>query len=168
MIAAVQQAFPQVSIRQLCRWLGLGRTWYYTRPTPEERAARDVALRDAIERIILAFPGYGYRRVTHALHREGWAVNHKRVLRIMPQEAVRRRCCASCDASLWRRRTPRMATRPIPIGGPISWCRRPIRSGSPTLPMCDCRPPLAIWPVCSMLSRDAVVAGSSLGRLTPS
>lgn len=116
MIAAVQQAFPQVSIRQLCRWLGLGRTWYYTRPTPEERAARDVALRDAIERIILAFPGYGYRRVTHALHREGWAVNHKRVLRIMRQEAVRRRCCASCDASLWRRRTPRMATRPIPIG----------------------------------------------------
>ena len=88
MIAAVQQAFPQVSIRQLCRWLGLGRTWYYTCPTPEERAARDVALRDAIERIILKFPGYGYRRMTHALQREGWAVNHKRVLRIMRQEAL--------------------------------------------------------------------------------
>ena len=75
-------------VRQLCRWLGVGRTWYYTCPTAEERAARDVALRDAIERLILAFPGYGYRRVTHALQREGWAVNHKRVLRIMRQESL--------------------------------------------------------------------------------
>ena len=47
-----------------------------------------MALRDAIERIILEFPGYGYRRVTHALQREGWAVNHKRVLRIMRQESL--------------------------------------------------------------------------------
>jgi putative transposase len=43
-----------------------------------------VGLRDAIERIILEFPGYGYRRVTHALPREGPRVNHKRVLRILP------------------------------------------------------------------------------------
>jgi transposase InsO family protein len=66
----------------------VGRTWYYTCPTAEERAARDVALRDAIERIILELPGYGYRRVTHALRREGWVVNHKRVLRIMRQESL--------------------------------------------------------------------------------
>ena len=88
MIAAAQQAFPQVSMRQLCRWLGVGRTWYYTCPTAEAQAARDVALRDAIERIILEFPGYGYRRVTRALHREGWTVNHKRVLRVMRQESL--------------------------------------------------------------------------------
>jgi putative transposase len=36
----------------------------------------------------LEFPGYGYRRVTAALRREGWAVNHKRVLRIMRQESL--------------------------------------------------------------------------------
>lgn len=88
MIAAVQQDFPQISVRQLCRWLSVGRTWYYTCPTAEERAARDVALRDAIERIILELPGYGYRRVTHALRREGWVVNHKRVLRVMRQESL--------------------------------------------------------------------------------
>lgn len=88
MITAVQQAFPDRSLRQLCRWLGVGRSWYYARPSDEERAARDVALRDAIERIILEMPGYGYRRVTHALQREGWAVNHKRVLRIMRQESL--------------------------------------------------------------------------------
>jgi putative transposase len=46
-----------------------------------------VALRDAIEQLILDFPGYGYRRVTHALQRDGWKVNHKRVLRIMREES---------------------------------------------------------------------------------
>ena len=45
------------------------------------------ALRDRIEEIILECAGYGYRRVTHALAREGWRVNHKRVLRMMPEES---------------------------------------------------------------------------------
>ncbi|MEJ7873489.1 MAG: IS3 family transposase [Rubrobacteraceae bacterium] len=65
-----------------------GRTWYYTHPPAEEVAARDTALRDAIERVVLAFPGYGYRRVTEALQRDGWDVNHKRVLRVMRQESL--------------------------------------------------------------------------------
>jgi hypothetical protein len=33
MIAAVQQAVAVVSLRRLCRWLGVGRSWYYARPT---------------------------------------------------------------------------------------------------------------------------------------
>ncbi len=37
---------------------------------------------------MLELPGYGYRRVTAELHRQGWAVNHKRVLRIMRQESL--------------------------------------------------------------------------------
>jgi transposase InsO family protein len=40
-------------------------------------------LRDRIEAICLEFPRYGYRRVTWQLKRERWAVNHKRVLRLM-------------------------------------------------------------------------------------
>lgn len=47
-----------------------------------------MALRDAIEQIVLMFPGYGYRRVTHALQHDGWMVNHKRVLRIMRHESL--------------------------------------------------------------------------------
>ena len=88
MIAAMREAYPDLSIRRLCALVGAGRTWYYTRPSPEETAARDTALRDAIERLVLEFPGYGYRRVTKALQRDGWAVNHKRVLRVMRQEAL--------------------------------------------------------------------------------
>jgi putative transposase len=88
MIAAVRQAFPTVSLRQLCHWLGVSRSWYYACPSAEEHAARDVALREAIEDLILELPGYGYRRVTRALQRAGWDVNQKRVLRVMRQESL--------------------------------------------------------------------------------
>ena len=88
MIAAMHDAFPALSIRRLCTLVGAGRTWYYTHPSPEMIAARELALRDAIERLILDFPGYGYRRVTKALQREGWAVNHKRVLRVMREQSL--------------------------------------------------------------------------------
>ena len=84
---ALAAAFPQVSTRQLCQTLGISRSWWYAharRPSAE----RDVALRAAIEELALAFPGYGYRRVTHALRRAGWRVNGKRVVRIMREEAL--------------------------------------------------------------------------------
>jgi putative transposase len=75
-----------LSVRQLCTLFGVNRAWYYA-----HRAAAaddpDVELRAAIERLALEFPRYGYRRVTAALRRAGWAVNHKRVLRVMREEA---------------------------------------------------------------------------------
>lgn len=47
------------------------------------RKEEDAPLLAAIERVILAFPGYGYPRVTQELQRQGWVVNHKRVHRVM-------------------------------------------------------------------------------------
>jgi putative transposase len=88
LIAQARLAYPALSVRRLCALLAVGRSWYYERPDAPMQAERDVALRDAVERIVLAFPGYGYRRVTKALAREGWAVNHKRVLRVMRQESL--------------------------------------------------------------------------------
>lgn len=57
-------------------------------PFRREKGEKDLDLRDTIERIVLEFPGYGYRRVTAALRREGWGVNHKRVLRVMREESL--------------------------------------------------------------------------------
>jgi transposase InsO family protein len=88
MIATLQQHFPTLSLRHLCRLVGVSRSWYYAHPTADALVERDLDLRDAIERVTLEFPGYGYRRVTHALQRDGWAVNHKRVLRVMRQESL--------------------------------------------------------------------------------
>lgn len=88
MIRNLQQEYPTLSVRQLCTLFGVSRSWFITRPDAPTQAQRDAALRDAIEAIVLAYPGYGYRRVTAQLHRDGWTVNHKRVLRVMRQEAL--------------------------------------------------------------------------------
>ncbi len=79
MIVAAHALHPQLSVRRLCALFEVGRTQYYAYAAGAART-EDTALRAAIEEIVLAFPGYGYRRVTAALHREGWVVNHKRVL----------------------------------------------------------------------------------------
>ncbi len=88
MIPALQASFPEVSLRQLCPLLGISRSGVYAASQQARVDVEVVALRDAIEHIVLAFPGYGYRRVTHELRRQGWLVNHKRVLRIMRDEAL--------------------------------------------------------------------------------
>ena len=102
MIAANRTEATALSIRQSCALLEVSRSWYYARPPEPERDEAAVALRDAIERLVLAFPGYGYRRVTHALRRDGWLVNHKRVLRVMHEESLlcqlRRRFVPTTDS----------------------------------------------------------------------
>jgi putative transposase len=87
-IAQAHRDHPELGIVELCELVGVSRSWYYERPTRPTQAERDLDLRDAIERIVLEFPGYGYRRGTKALGREGGAVNHKRVLRVMRQESL--------------------------------------------------------------------------------
>jgi putative transposase len=125
MIAAMRAAHPELSIRRLCELVGTGRTWYYTRPSPDEVAARDTALRDAIERLVLEFPGYGYRRVTKALQREGWEVNHKRVLRVMRQEALlcqlQRRFVVTTDSAHGLRTYPNLLAAAAPTGLDQAW-----------------------------------------------
>lgn len=88
MIEEAALMHPGLSLSALCELFGVSRSWYYEKPTQEQKAQRDLDLRDAIERIVLEFPGYGYRRVTKALERDGWEVNHKRVLRVMGEESL--------------------------------------------------------------------------------
>lgn len=95
MIAQALKEHPQLSVSSLCELLGVNRAWYYrshsrqrqTQAEVQEKEA-DIELRAAIEELVLQFPGYGYRRITKALAREGYCVNHKRVLRIMREESL--------------------------------------------------------------------------------
>jgi transposase InsO family protein len=53
-----------------------------------------MTLRNQIQHIALRWPAYGYRRVHAELVRQGWKVNHKRILRLMRNDnllCVRRR-----------------------------------------------------------------------------
>ncbi len=83
MIADAVAAHPMLSVRRLCAMLDVNRAWYYAQlaRNPWGDDAEALHLRDAIERLVLAFPGYGYRRVTRQLQRDGWQVNHKHVVR---------------------------------------------------------------------------------------
>ncbi len=101
-----------MSIEKLCSLMGVSRSWYYARPSATEKARKDMVLRDAIERIVLEFPGYGYRRVTAALMGEGWTVNHKRVLRVMREESLlcqlKRRFVPTTDSAHSLKRYPNL------------------------------------------------------------
>ncbi len=125
MIAQAQRDHPELSVRRLSALLGVGRSWYYERPERPAQAERDVALRDSVERIVLELPGYGYRRVTKALQREGWAVNHKRVLRVMRQEALlcqlKRRFVVTTDSVHALRTYPNLAAGFAPTGPDQLW-----------------------------------------------
>jgi putative transposase len=120
----VQQAYPEVSVRQLCRWLGVSRSWYYACGTAEQKE-QDVALRDAIEQFVLEFPGYGYRRVTQALRRAGWQVNHKRVLRLMREESLlchlQRHFVGTTDSAHGYRTYPNLLAQAVLRGVDQAW-----------------------------------------------
>jgi putative transposase len=102
MIPALQTAVPHVSLRHLCAVLDISRSGVYAARSRPAADPETVALRAALEAIVLAFPGYGYRRVTHELRRQGWTVNAKRVLRLMREEGLlcqpRRRFVVTTDS----------------------------------------------------------------------
>jgi transposase InsO family protein len=66
-------------ITEICLVLDLPRSSAYY----QSQKMADMGLRQAIQRLAGDYPTYGYRRITAMLKREGWAVNHKRILRIM-------------------------------------------------------------------------------------
>lgn len=76
MIAELAGRYP---VQRLCQLLGVARSSYYYRPVVGD----DLSVLAQIEDVLLAFPRYGYRRVTAELARRGLAINHKRVRRVM-------------------------------------------------------------------------------------
>jgi putative transposase len=93
---ACRERFPQLPLERACSLLGLNRGSLYRhaveRGTVHAITKRpgeaSLSLRAAVERVVLEFAGYGYRRVTKHLQREGWKVNRKRVLRVMREESL--------------------------------------------------------------------------------
>jgi len=71
------------SVTEACRAVGLSRAGFYRHYEEHAPAQADVELRDAIHKIALDNRFYGYRRVTATLQQQDWAVNHKRVSRLM-------------------------------------------------------------------------------------
>jgi helix-turn-helix protein/integrase-like protein len=79
----VEAGHPRLSLRRQCALLGLARgSWYYQ---PVGPSAEDVALMRVLDEQYTATPFYGIRRMTAWLRSRGYAVNHKRVGRLLRQ-----------------------------------------------------------------------------------
>jgi transposase InsO family protein len=70
----------------LCRLAGVSRAAYYRDWAQSAPAQEETALRDAMQRLALAHRHYGYRRIGALLRREGWQVNHKRLMRLLRED----------------------------------------------------------------------------------
>jgi len=83
-----------LTIREMCETAAVSRASYYRSWRKREPKQEELALRDAIQRLALRDRHCGYRRIQRFLKREGWLVNHKRVLRLMREDnllSIRRR-----------------------------------------------------------------------------
>jgi putative transposase len=76
----------ELTIERMCKLSGVSRAGYYRHFAASAPRAEETGVRDAIQRLALAHRHYGYRRITAQLRREGFAVNHKRVLRLMRED----------------------------------------------------------------------------------
>jgi transposase len=68
----------------LCQWFGVNRAWYYARQKlAVKRQEAEAELKSFVEKLLLDFNGYGVRRVTKALQKAGYLINHKKVRRLL-------------------------------------------------------------------------------------
>jgi putative transposase len=66
--------------------MSLPRSSYYYKD--KEKKPDETSLVKRIEELVEEFNGYGYRRITAQLHREGIRVNHKKVFRLMREREL--------------------------------------------------------------------------------
>ena len=92
----------RISLRRQCELLGLNRSTAYYRA--EGESAMNLRLQEIIDVQYTARPFYGVERMTQHLRRDGWAVNEKRIRRLMRQMDImaiypKPRLSLSCQAN---------------------------------------------------------------------
>lgn len=138
----------KISVERMCQLAGVSRAGYYRHWQATAPRREDNGLRDALQRLALAEPHYGYRRLGVLLRQKGWHANHKRVLRLMRE-----------DNLLCLRKSPFV---PMTTNATHDWCIVPnLASADRYRPALGCRhhlPP----------SRRGVrIPGGCLGRFQP-
>lgn len=108
--------------------MSLPRSTFYKKAHEEIRRLREesrTTLRAAIEEVVEEWPAYGYRRVTQELRRRGTIANHKRVARIMREEALTprriRKFLVTTDSDHAEPIFPNLARDFVPIGPDQLW-----------------------------------------------
>jgi transposase InsO family protein len=103
-----------LTIERMVKLARVSRASYYRFDEEGKSVAdADMDLRDAIQRIALEWPSYGRRRITQELRRRGWAVNWKRVYRLMREDNLlcvrKRKFVVTTDSNHRRKVYPNLA-----------------------------------------------------------
>lgn len=80
------QSQGQLSVQRMCTLVEVSRASFYRHWEEQAPESAETALRDLVQRVALAHRFYGYRSITRALQREGWAVGAKKVRRLMRED----------------------------------------------------------------------------------
>ena len=116
----------ELTTERMCVLAGVNRAGYYRHWAASVPRAEETGVRDAIQRLALAHKHYGYRRIAAQLRREGFVVNHKRVLRLMREDnllCLRKRSfvpVTTCSRHEWRV-VPNLARGMVPTGLDQLW-----------------------------------------------
>lgn len=103
----------------MCALVEVSRAGYYRHWRASAPAVEETALRGRVQELALAHRHYGYRRLGPLLRREGWQVNHKRVLRLLREDnllCLRRKTFvpATTDSRHGWKVWPNLARRLVP------------------------------------------------------
>src|SRR5439155_26322480 len=124
-IQAQREGGKALTLERMCARAGVSRSGFYRFPSDSRGPDPDLELRDALQRIALEFPCYGWLRMTAELQRRGWAVNHKRVYRLMREDNLlclrRRKFVVTTDSDHGLSVYPNLARALALTGGDQLW-----------------------------------------------
>jgi transposase InsO family protein len=102
-----------LTIEQMVKLGRVSRSGFYRFDDSESGTDPDMDLRDAIQKIAVEWPSYGRPRITAELRRRGWAVNPKRVYRLMREDNLlcvrKRKFVVTTDSNHSRKVYPNLA-----------------------------------------------------------
>jgi putative transposase len=114
-----------LTIERMAELGRVSRSGFYRFEDGEPGPDRDMELRDAIQKIAVEWPSYGRPRITAELRRRGWAVNPKRVRRLMREDNLlcvgKRRFVVTTDSHHGRKIYPNLAQNMILTGTDQLW-----------------------------------------------
>jgi putative transposase len=107
-----------LTIRRMVKLARVSRASYYRfHENGKSDSDSDMDLRDAIQRVALEWPSYGRRRITRELHRQGRAVNWKRVYRLMREDNLlcvrKRKFLVTTESNHGRKVYPNLARQMV-------------------------------------------------------
>jgi putative transposase len=110
----------------MCDLAGVNRASYYRHWGASAPRQEETAVRDAVQCVALTNRHYGYRRIAAQLRRDGFVVNHKRVLRLMREDnllCLRQRpfVPVTTDSTHAWRVVPNLARGLVPTGLDQLW-----------------------------------------------